>query len=231
MRPTSWLDQFVYRFQHRWETDPRYRSVVTGVVGLALVLTICACMGVMTTTANSALAAIGLGTGTNGAVSTRTGSHQNDPTKKFPVNTPYTSTYGLPPVTTIPNSKTPLPSPTAAPTDTPDPGGGSQPACNGSHRGVTWTITPCQPVAGQNVTLTISAPRFAGNMLYLDIRFGACSGDDPNCRWYFFPTTLDANGNWSATKQLPVGDGPGPTYGNYSIQGGPGGVIVGYPVQ
>ena len=38
----TWLDLVVRRFQDRWETDPQYRALVSGVVGLVLVITLCA---------------------------------------------------------------------------------------------------------------------------------------------------------------------------------------------
>ena len=60
----SWLDYFVRRFQDRWETNPQYRAMVSGVVGLALILTLCTCTGLMTVVSNSALASLGL---TNGS--------------------------------------------------------------------------------------------------------------------------------------------------------------------
>src|SRR5258707_12299956 len=59
----SWLDSLVYGFQHRWETNPQYRAAVSGVAGLAMVLVLCACLGVLTTAANAALAGFGGGGG------------------------------------------------------------------------------------------------------------------------------------------------------------------------
>ena len=56
----SWLDHIVRRFQDRWETNPQYRALISGVVGLALILTLCTCTGLMTVVSNNALASLGL---------------------------------------------------------------------------------------------------------------------------------------------------------------------------
>src|SRR5258708_5507531 len=62
-RRISWVDNLVYRFQHRWETNPQYRAAASGVAGVAMILVLCACLGILTTAANAALAGFGGGDG------------------------------------------------------------------------------------------------------------------------------------------------------------------------
>src|SRR5258708_9652521 len=74
-RRISWVDNLVYRFQHRWETNPQYRAAASGVAGVAMILVLCACLGILTTAANAALAGFGVGDGNGllGTNDTRTG--------------------------------------------------------------------------------------------------------------------------------------------------------------
>src|SRR5258707_5770693 len=84
----SWLDSLVYGFQHRWETNPQYRAAVSGVAGLAMVLVLCACLGVLTTAANAALAGFGVGGG-NGLLHTNdTGTGQLAAGREIPPSAP-----------------------------------------------------------------------------------------------------------------------------------------------
>src|SRR5215469_5125705 len=126
----SWLDQFVRRFQDRWETNPQYRSLISGLVGLVLVLTLCTCTSLLTVAGNNVLASVGLTNGNSGINST-TGSTQLQGAQTFP-----TATFGpfndqpTPQGAAVASSSTPPPGPTATATQpadnnpTPTSGGG-----------------------------------------------------------------------------------------------------------
>ena len=127
----TWLDRLVLRFQHRWETSPQYRATVSGVVGLVLLLIMCASVGIIGTSVNYALASVGIlgnGAANQDPSSGNTGTNLVAGFQSFPIPTvaAYTpAPFG--PANTIPDSQTPLPTPTAqptaVPTNTPTPGG------------------------------------------------------------------------------------------------------------
>ncbi len=209
----SWLDQIVYSFQHRWETNPQYRAVVSGVVGLALVITMCACTGVVSVATNSALASIGLGGGSaNSSLgSLGTGTHRVKGAKSFPTSTVVLGPDAGGGVAQLPNSQTPFPQPTAIPTATKDTsggGGGPNPpgvvtTCNGGQGSASWALNPCPLVHNQSGTLTIQAGRkYAGAATNVVIDF--CSA--PSCALVFSPTggyKLDSNGNETINFTVP----------------------------
>ncbi len=183
----TWLDQLVRSFQDRWETNPQYRAVVCGVVGLVLVFTLCTCTGLLTLESNNILAIVGLGSNTsNSTFNNDTGSQNVQPASSFPTATfgpVYTS--ATPVGTTLPTSTTPLPGPTPAPTATAGattpPGGGTNTAtfvCSGGGSGITWTFSPCPLVHGQAGTLTISAPAYPNTSTNILVNFGYCPRDD-----------------------------------------------------
>jgi hypothetical protein len=180
----------VRRFQDRWETNPQYRAMISAVVGLALIVTLCTCTGVMTLVANNALASLGLtnGSGSNN-INSQTGTGNVKDGLKFP-----TATFGaLTPVLTpvgspIPSSQTPPPASTATPTATDNPtsttgGGGPNTAqfvCTGTGNGITWTFSPCPLVHGQGGSLTISAPGHPNTGTNILVNFGNCTAGS-NC--------------------------------------------------
>src|SRR5579872_7312103 len=84
IRRPSWLDQWVARFQYRWETNPQYRAAVAGVCGLILIVLMCSCTGILATVANAGLANIG---GGNGNISATTGTKQVGSVQTFPTAT------------------------------------------------------------------------------------------------------------------------------------------------
>ena len=57
-RRRSGLDRLIYRFQDRWETDRQFRAMVSGVLGLVMIIALCSCMGVVTTIANNTVASV-----------------------------------------------------------------------------------------------------------------------------------------------------------------------------
>jgi hypothetical protein len=231
MRRESWLDHIVYGFQHQWETKPQYRAAVTGVIGLVVVLTMCSAMLLLSTSANSALAAIGLGAANSAPAGTpNTGTKGVNGYLQFQTPVVTYPPQSPPVVATIPQSQTPLPGPTATDTpqatDTPPPG--QQGSCNGGQSGVSWSYSPCSPVHGQTVTLTItSGQRFAGASMAVETSVGTCSD---GCFKLWQPTQMGGNGVWSQSWQLPQ-DASGPTTGNIIFNNGPTLIINGPIVQ
>lgn len=181
----SWLDQIVYAFQHRWETNPQYRAAVSGVVGLALVITMCACTGVVSAATSAALAGIGLGG--SGAYSTGgslgTGTNRVKGAKSFPTPTVVLAPGAGGGVSQLPNSQTPIPHPTAIPTATRDTSGGGGPnppgtivtTCNGAQGSASWVLNPCPLVSGQSGTLTIVDKKHPGASTNVVIDFCSAS--------------------------------------------------------
>src|SRR5260370_14651341 len=138
-----------------------------------MVLVLCACLGVLTTAANAALAGFGVGTGTGLLGTNDTGTGKLAAGQKFPTATPPTLPPGSVAGGTIPNSQTPKPGPTATPTQPeatptqPGRGGGGPTTCNGgSHRG-TWAFTPCPLVHSHNATLSVHPSNPARRTFYL----------------------------------------------------------------
>ncbi len=131
MRRLSALDRMVQNFQHNWETNPQFRALWSGGLGLTIIVVMCACMGFAFTFAGTAAARLsGPTTSTgyqppaNGTV--RPGSADSNIT--FPTAT--VSAWPSPQIpasSPIPPSLTPAPTPTALPSPTPVPtttGGG-----------------------------------------------------------------------------------------------------------
>ena len=155
MVPRTWLDAMVYRFQHRWETNPQFRAAATGLIGLLVVIAMCSCMGVTGVVANNVLASVGAGSG-GGGYSLDTGTGKLAAPTAFPTYTIAPYSPGVPPAASpIPNSQTPEPSPTLPPTATPLPtstpcqsncGGGGG---GGGHGTVSGSASPTPWVPGQ----------------------------------------------------------------------------------
>jgi len=183
----SWLDQFVRRFQDRWETNPQYRALVSGLVGLVLILTLCVCTGLMTVASNNVLASIGLTNGSsNTNINTDTGTNNVKQASSFPTATfgpfnPQSTPVGSP----LASSQTPPPNATATqagdnPTATPTTGSinTAQFICTGTGSGITWTFSPCPLVHGYGGTLTISAPAYPNTGTNIIVNFGNCPKGD-----------------------------------------------------
>src|SRR5579872_3456528 len=157
IRRPSWLDQWVYRFQHRWETNPQYRAAVSGVCGLVLIVLMCSCTGILATVTNAAFA--GAGGSNGGSGNTNTGAATVQAQATFPTATIPPYTVSTIPAGNIPNSQTPGPTPTEPPTPTEVPtatpcqsncggGGGGNDHISATHSPSTW-------IAGQQGTLFI----------------------------------------------------------------------------
>jgi hypothetical protein len=230
----SGLDEVVRRFQDRWETDRQFRAMLSGALGLVMVVALCACMGVVTTVANSALAGVN-GNG-SGSQNSNTGTGKVNVPPSFPTTTvPPWQQSGPPAYTIIPNSQTPQPAPTHPPTATPDNqgggGGGIPTTCDGAGSHATWALVPCPQVHGQSGTLNLSVPRHPGAALNILINFG-CNG----CTVLYPPTQgykLDATGNASISYTVPAAaaNSTMPISGYINVAGGPTLTINAAPVQ
>jgi hypothetical protein len=232
IRRPSWLDQWVYRFQHRWETNPQYRAAVSGVCGLVLIVLMCSCTGILATVTNSALAGAGGGNGSTG--NTNTGAATVQAQATFPTMTIPPYTVSTIPAGNIPNSQTPPPGPTATPTDLPatptdtpgGPGGGPAGTCSGTSAGATWQFSsPCPQSPGQSGSVTVYDPAYAGRTVNALVSFGVCSGTvqctvlyTPNLGYHF-----DSSGTLVLPYTIPSQAQPNaaPESGMVNITNGP----------
>lgn len=131
MRRPSSLDRFVENFQHNWETNPQFRAMWSGGLGLAIVVIMCAALGFAFTFANVAASAVSPSTANNQSIINANGTPRPgsaDSSLTFPTQTvPPWAAPQIPAGVPIPPSTTPQPTPTAMPTATPvpfNPGGG-----------------------------------------------------------------------------------------------------------
>ena len=233
------LDRMIHRFQDRWETDRQFRAMLSGVLGIVMIVALCSCMGVVTTVANSALAGVSAARNADGPsqnVNTGTGQINAQPT--FPTATvPPWPQSGPPTYSIIPNSQTPVPSATVSPTVTPQPsptsgGGGGPTSCQGSQSGSAWRLTPCPQVAGQGGTLIISASHYPNATLNIVLSLGSCD----NCTLLFTPAQgykLDGGGSASISYTVPAAaaNSTVPISGMINIGNGPTLGIEAAPVQ
>jgi len=176
MARTSWLDDLIQRFQHRWETNAQYRTAMSGVLGIVLLLFLCSCVGLVTTGANVALASLGFGTGASDQSSGNTGTKEVKGVATFPIATYVPKTPNAIPQGTVPSSGTPKPTvtPQPTPTDTPLPtpcttncgggpgGGGGCPSCT-----VNASASPSPWIHGQKglVVVHTSKPNVGINII------------------------------------------------------------------
>jgi len=235
IRRYSRLDYFVRRFQDRWETNPQYRAMVSGGVGLVLILTLCTCTGVMTVVSNNALVSLGLASsGNNGNnINSSTGTNKLTGALTFPTATFSASqvpTGGATPQgSPIGTSGTPVPNATATPTEdanpTPTSGGGNNSpfVCTGTADGVTWTFNPCPLMVGQSGSMTISAPAYPNTSTNIIVSFGACPKgdctiDDPGNA---FKTNASGIEVISFTVAADVQVGVAPVTGEIGLGSGP----------
>ncbi|HEY7984406.1 MAG TPA: hypothetical protein VID73_09570 [Ktedonobacterales bacterium] len=240
----SFLDQLVDRFRHRWETNRQYRAAFSGVVGLVVLIALCSCAGIVSSVTNRVLATSGFNSnnsvgplGGGGGPALQGAAHF--PTETVPAWQPGQVPNGPP----VPNSGTPIPTPTHPPTPTTPPspspfptqpgggggGGGYSKTCSGAVGNSTWKFTPCPVVAGQQFTLTVSAPSFP-NAAFANLLIGA------GCNSYTFgPYDGQLNGAgmyvYSNTMFPGAANCHTPLGGSMVISGGPGLIFSGPPVQ
>jgi hypothetical protein len=144
MRRRSGLDRLIYRFQDRWETNSQFRAMLSGVLGLVMIVALCSCMGVVTTIANNTVANVNASrnVGSRGSQNADTGVGQIKGVPTFPTSTvPAWPQMGAPTYGAIPDSQTPLPSPSAQPTATAQPTVPCTSNCGGGGGGGgAWTV-------------------------------------------------------------------------------------------
>src|SRR5947209_12771391 len=110
MTRKTWIDDFLERFQHRWETNPQYRATMSGVLGLVLLISMCTCVGLVTTGATSVLHAMGIGVAaSDGPGQANTGGGGQGGVVTFSVTTVTPAQPGSLPYSPIPTSGTPIP--------------------------------------------------------------------------------------------------------------------------
>ncbi len=209
MRRQSGLDRFVYGFQHRWETDRRFRATMSGAIGLLVILSLCSFVGLATSFTNVALARFG-GSQTPAAQSSNsqnTGTNAyNNPTA-FPTNTvPSWVSPGQPAASPIANSQTPAPTPDPSPTPTDQPSPTPcQSNCGGGGGGgggggtVTATWSPSTWVGGQSATINLHTSEANDGLAIIMTFPGGQTVLDENGE------TSDANGNYSYSFTVPSG--------------------------
>lgn len=170
MRRPSALDRMVRNFQHNWETNPQFRALWSGGLGLGIIVGLCACLAVAFTFANSVAAAIS-GSSTVSYYATPNGTVQSgsaDSNIIFPTQTiPAWGAQYPPAGAPNPPSSTPAPTPSPMPTATlvpiatsgPGGGGGGTPA--GTITLVSATLKVGQP---GSVVLQTSVPNAQVNI-------------------------------------------------------------------
>lgn len=144
--------------------------MVSGVLGLVMIIALCSCMGVVTTIANNTVASVNASrnVGVANSQNADTGIGQIKGVPTFPTSTvPAWQPGSSPSAGVIPDSQTPLPSPTPPPTATALPtatpcqsncGGGG-----GGGGGGTWNVTitgystPSPCIAGSSCSYTVHA--------------------------------------------------------------------------
>jgi hypothetical protein len=213
MRRRSGLDRLIYRFQDRWETNRQFRAMVSGVLGLVMIVALCSCMGVVTTVANNAVASVNASrnVGVVDSQNADTGVGQIKGVPTFPTATVSAwQESGSPTVDVIPDSQTPIPSPTLAPTATAQPTVPCTGTCGGGGGGgggssfsatVSGSPTPATWTAGTAASFTVhSAP--GGVFLAIVYTFpGGKTVLDENPNNKTDPTT----GNYTSSFTVPSG--------------------------
>jgi hypothetical protein len=146
MRRPSALDRMVQTFQHNWETNPQFRAMWSGGLGLTIIVMMCACLGFAFTFASAAAASFSSSGGPSSSYGAppsgtpRAGGVDSNIT--FPTQTvPPWGAQQVPAGVPIPPSLTPAPSPTALPTPTPVPTSPAGPGGGGGGGGGGGTVT------------------------------------------------------------------------------------------
>ncbi len=199
----------VYRFQHRWETNPQFRAAMTGVLGLVVAIAMCACMGILAVVTNTALASVGAGSGGT-TYSLDTGTGKLAAATAFPTYTvpPYTP-GSVPAASPIPSSQTPQPTATLVPTATPLPTSTPcQTGCGGGGGGggggtVTASASPPTWIHGQGAAINVhtSVPNTGINII-INCPSGATVLNNGQ-------GATDGSGNYSFPFTVPSGCGAG----------------------
>ena len=205
----------IHRFQDRGETDRQFRAMLSGVLGLVMIVALCSCMGVVTTVANNTLATVNAArdSGTT-SQNTNTGTGQVQALPTFPTATvPPWPQSGPPTYGVIPNSQTPVPSPSAEPTATELPTATPcQTGCSGGGGGgggsfgatVTGSPSPALWKAGSAASFTVhSNPGGVGLAIIISFPGGVPPYLDENGEM------TDGSGNYTSHFTVPGGTSAG----------------------
>lgn len=224
MRRPSALDQMVRNFQHRWETNPQFRATWSGALGLALIVSMCACLGIALTFSSSIASRLG-GSSANGSAVTFS-NYGSDTSPNFPTATipPWTNQNQpadapIPPSTTAAPTPTLLPTATDVPTAPPNPGGGGGGGGGGGN--VTITGTNPSPLKGGGTGYVLVHSSQPNANVELNINWPNGAHDFPAG---FVKTGGDGNGSVAVT--VPGGcSGSGQVMISSDISGGGGGSV------
>lgn len=204
-------------FQHNWETNPQFRAMWSGGLGLAIVVMLCACLGFAFTVSSAIAASYSSGStasstlnvAPNGTV--KSGSADN--TISFPTETvpPWPAPL-IPDGPLIPPSTTPQPSPTAMPTATPlptQPGGGGG-GGGGGCKNCSVTVTGYSMKSGTLFTVTVhtSSPNDSVNIFVKSWPSGGSSPQNTGI--------TDGNGDGTIPVPYPPTE-PNPCNGTVSL--------------
>lgn len=228
--PGNPLDRILQRWQHRWETNAQFRAAWSGVAGLVIVVSLCACMGTVSTLVSRTVAGFtGANTSTNQLAPQTSGSGgQIGAAQSFPTFTsPALPQSSVPALDKLPHSQTPMPSPTDKPTAVPSPtategsGGGGPLVCTGGGSGGSWSLNPCPLIHGQNGSISIVDHSYPGKTVNVLLSF-----NESNCTLLFTPEQgykLDGGGNLTIGFTVPncAANSPVGITGMINITGGP----------
>ena len=238
----SALDRLIQRFQHRWETDPRWRSAMSAALALVALVTLCVTVFGVADAAAGVLTGLGIVSSpqSQGGGTSNTGAQLLNGSTTFPTPTVSLAAGTVPPISTIANSQTPVPVPTSAVTPTTvatatstGGGGGGPTTCAWSGGGDSTALAPCPLIHGQSGTLTITtSPHYAGAQLNILLSLGSCTD---SCTYDWPPGTyaLNSQGDIVITYAVPhdANVNATPISGMVNVAGGPTLTIQGPPVQ
>jgi hypothetical protein len=220
----------VQNFQHNWETNPQFRALWSGGLGLTIVVVMCACLGFAFTFASAAASAFTPKSSNPTSFNAPSGTARPgsaDSNVVFPTQTvPPWGAQEIPAGVPIPPSLTPAPSPTALPTPTLVPtttaggGGGGGGGCTGCSVSITSTNpNPLKAGIAGSVVVHTSQPN-----IQLVVNFtNQTGGYNPGS-----PTSTDGSGNYTFNFSLPSAgctNGGNSTLKFWIIANFPGGVI------
>jgi len=233
MTRKTWIDDFLERFQHRWEMNPQYRAAMSGVLGLVFLITICGCVGAVSISATSVLHAMGIGVTANDGPNQTNGTGSDiKGVATFPLTTVTPPQPGSIPYATIPVSATQVPTATPSPTPTDTPtatpcvsncggGGGGGGTVSGyaqydstgkwhSNESVTFVIQTSQPNTGVSVVIT-----WPGGVTSLFQPLGTTDGSGTYVKGW---TTIGGLSNGTAHATITAQSG---ALGSFDIQCAP----------
>jgi hypothetical protein len=231
----NFIDEIIARFQHRWNTDAQYRAMLSGVFGLACIVALCSCAGIVSMVTNNAMASAGFTTGGGGSQQPQGGGGVLQAAAEFPTATIAPWDPGvIPGSQPVPASQTPIPTATPVPTATPLPT--ATPCthnCGGGGPTVQVTITGWSPntwtqcsggVKCLSVTVHTSVPNDGVNLIIT-----ACNGAQILSASYNPNATTDASGNYTFSFNQPTASNRNKADVWATAQGGDQNGVHGFP--